>query len=525
MQMPNNKKIWRTFFTAIGGLTVALQGTVGSAQTFYSGGGWPTLHQDAGNRRNANVEVLHNSYRTWSALAGASVLTSPVTSPDGKRLYVATGLSRGQSNLYAFSIDGELLWQAEPWEDANTGIDPCAILSSPIVDTEGDVYISDCNQLFAFNADGQQKWIADLPAPRPGDWVPAGDHPVNAFTTAAFTADGHVVGITNFGDVLIVERQTGKQLNTPYRLATELSPYSEKHALPKSLLAKGLMDPDFREWTWQVIFAGNMRSANTPAVAKSGRVFLVGSSDKPGIGALFGLDIDISQTPYRVNTAFMTRIGIGSGSSPVLSPTEDRVYVSDEDGWLYAIDSQSGAIQWKVETAAAAGAAAVGHDGVIYALQEYPAPAVVAISHDGEKLWESATNHLVADLPSSFVLGEPVTVANGNPVVTRDAVLVPVTYSYRLPFSDTGIPTRSVVVALDRANGKALKEVVDLVDDSSGITAVLPDGTLINSIGSVHSSAILPLKPITDLLLPDSLSQLEAVGGIQVSIPASQHSP
>ncbi len=288
-----------------------------SAST-YSPGGWPTLHYDAGNRRSVPVDVAELNYQSWTALAGASVLTAPVTSPDGQSLYVTTGMAKGHSNLHAFDIDGELLWQSAPWSDPDTGVDGCAILSSPIVDTEGDIYLSDRNQLFAFKPNGEIKWQIPLPELQPGDWVAAGDHLVNAFTTAAFTKAGHVLGVTNFGDVMVIDRETGKQLNEPYRLPAVLAPYSETVAMPDSLLGGNIMDPQLREWAWQLIFGGSMRSANTPAVSDDGRIYVIGSSATPAIGALYGLDLNEENNALIVKEAFITEIGIGSGSSPAL---------------------------------------------------------------------------------------------------------------------------------------------------------------------------------------------------------------
>lgn len=489
--------------------------------SFYSPGGWPTLHQGPDNRRAVDVEVLEKRYRVWHALAGASVLTAPVTSPDGRQLYVTTGLAAGASNLHSFSIDGELLWQAAPWRSADEGVDACAILSSPIVDTDGDVYINDCNQLFAFRPDGSIKWILPLPAPREDDWAAAGDHPVNAFTTAAFSADGHIVGVTNFGDVLVVDRDSGNVLNEPYRLPAVLSPYSDLVTMPESLLGQDLMDPNFREWTWQLIFGGMMRSANTPAIAANDRVFIVGSSARAGIGALWGLDLVTAGDGLRVREAFSTEIGIGSGSSPALSPAQDQAYVCDEEGWFYAIDTASGEVRWKVQTDATAGAAAVGADGIIYALQDTRRP-VVAIDPSGEVLWQSDISALSRALPSSWLLGDPVGQANGNPVVTNDAVLVPVIFGYELPLLGATVPVTSHVVALDLRTGAGLSLLAPLPDDSSGITAVLPDGTLINSLGATLTSAVAPLKPLVDWLLPGDLEMLAARGGIQVALPLQE---
>ena len=122
-------------------------------------------------------------------------------------------------------------------------------------------------------------------------------------------------------------------------------------------------------------------------------------------------------------------------------------------------------------------------------------------------------------LPVSLFLGDPVATGNGNPTVTGDAVLVPVVYGYQIPMTDITVPVRSVVAAVDLKTGEAMTDVVSLPGDSSGITAVLQDGTLVSSIGDATTSAVSPLKPIMDLLLPKNLTVMDATGGIQVAIP------
>ena len=487
--------------------------------TTYAPGGWPTLHQDAGNRRSMDAVIRPRDYDYWQALAGASVLTAPVTSPDGQQIYFTTGLPAGNSNLHAYSITGTPLWQAEPWSSAREGVDACAILSSPIVDDQGDIYLSDCNQVFAFRPTGEVKWVIELPPLQPGDWVAAGDHPVNAFTTAAFTADGNLMGVTNFGDVLVIARDTGRTLNKPYRLPGVLPPYATAEPMPESVFGNGLMDPAFREWAWQLIFGGSMRSANTPAVAANGRIYVVGSAAREGLGALYALDVEPSAAGLSLKEAFVTNIGLGSGSSPALAPDERHVYVSDEEGWFYSIDARTGAMVWKVKTKAAAGAAAVGRDGTIYALQAR-APAVVAIDPQGNVLWQSDFSELIPqDLPSSLLFGEPVAAGNGNPTVVSNAVLVPVVYGYTVPVLGFTAPVRSVVAALDLETGRAVHDVVTLPGDSSGITAMLPNGTIVSSIGDALTSAVSPLQPIMNMLLPGDLEMMKSVGGIQVALP------
>lgn len=503
----------------------------GAVGGVYSPGGWATLHRGPANRKLVGRVPLAETYASWNVLAGASILTAPTMSPDGRRLYVTTGRARGSSNLHAYSIDGEWLWRSEPWTSARDGVDPCAILSSPIVDRAGDVFIGDCNQLFAFGGDGTLRWVVDLPAPRPEDWKASEALPINALTTAVFTREGDVMGVTNFGDVVVYDRATGRRLNRPMRLPGHVPSASSVSPRPESVFGEGLIDPEIREWAWQLLVGGAMPSANTPGVdLETGRIFVAATAPTVGRGALYGLDLPTREAGaegaggerhVEVEIAFATEMGPGSGSSPSLSPDARTVYVSDEHGRFYGVDARAGAIRWEVETRAASAAAAVGANGDIYALQAF-GPALIAISEAGEVRWESDLSELTAEaLPEGFWLGEPVAFGNGNPTVLGDVVVVPVVYGYETTLFGRRVPwpVLSAVVAVDAETGVGVRNLLWLEDDSTGITSVLPDGRFLNSLGTAMTSGVRPLAAVADWLLPGDLEPLLPVGGLQVSRP------
>jgi outer membrane protein assembly factor BamB len=497
--------------------------TDASAEGVYSPGGWATLHRGPANRKLVTGVRLGQYDRTWTALEGASVLTAPTTSPDGRVLYATTGRARGSANLHAFSIEGETLWQAEGWTSPESGVDPCAILSSPIVDDAGVVYIGDCNQLFAYRPDGTIAWVAALPEPQAGDWQPSETLPINALTTALFTKEGDVFGVTNFGDVVLFDRKTGQPRLPPTRLPGRLPPEASAVPMPDTVFGDGLIDPQIRTWAWQILLGGSMRSTNTPAMdIGTGRIFVAATSVNEGKGALYGLDLLSAPDGYTLEIAFATDMGLGSGSSPALSPAGDRVYVSDDEGLFYSIDAATGEIHWRVQTRATAAAAAVGANGDIYALQAF-GPALIAITRAGEIKWQSELTALAeARLPASWLLGTPAAIGNGNPTVLDDVVLVPVVYGYetqlgrRIPWA-----VESSLVAVDITTGIGARDVVKLEDDSTGITAVLPGGTIVSSLGTALTSGLAPLVRL-QWLLPGDRELLRPRGGLQVSLPAQE---
>lgn len=509
---------------ACAALGLLLAGSAGGEEpgSVYSPGGWSTLHRGPANRKLVEGVELAPAYSAWTTLEGASVLTAPTMSPDGQVLYVATGRAKGHSNLFAYSVEGERLWAAPAWTSADEGVDPCAILSSPIVDQAGDVYLGDCNQLYAFRPSGELKWVVPLPPLQAGDWRASEALPINALTTAVFTRQGLIFGVTNFGDVVLIDRETGQSRMAPMRLPGHLPSLSDVLPMPASTFGEGLVDPEIRAWAWQLLVGGAMRSANTPAVdAETGRIFVAATSVKEGLGALYGLDLVPHGQGFAAEIRFATDMGPGSGSSPALSPARDRVYVSDEKGVFYGVDARTGETHWQVQTKAASAAAAVGADGVVYTLQAF-GPALIALSPEGQVLWESDLSALAnARLPRSWLLGDPAAIGNGNPTVVGDRVLVPVIYGYETHFGRR-IPwaVESSLVAVDAATGLGVADLVELKDDSTGITAVLPTGVILNSFGTALTSGLRSLGPL-EWMLPGDRKLLQPLGGLQVSTPVA----
>lgn len=501
--------------------------TGGSSQEAVSGSpyaqtGWVTLHGDPGNRKQQLGVRAAERYDKWHALKGATVLTTPTLLPNGNAA-VTTGKAQGLANLHVLDRQGEIVWQAPEWQGSE-GIDSGAIISSPIIDAAGNIFVSDADQLWSYSSDGELRWVIDLPEVPGENPFAEGSRAMNPFVTAVFTNDGAVLGTTAFGQVVVVDRDTG-QLRAPVlQLPGTLA---KRHtALPMSptIWSGGLVDPAIHDPLYQLIMGGIVQSANTPAVdVASGRVFVAATDTEQDKGALYALDV----TPPRdgrdgsVSIAFAAQMGPGSGSSPVLSPDGATVYTCDDEGLLYAFDARTGSLKWSAPSDAAAAAVAVGENGDIYVLTN---PGVAsAFSAEGDKLWDVDMSELTEQtMPISDVYGQPTVRGNGNPTVVDGAVLFGVFYGYDVPVQNASVsvPVKSAIIEVDPATGKARRNVVFGTDTMEGLLAVAPDGRMFSTLGAMTSSSTAALAPMVNPTLLDGLEMIRPVGGLEGYLPA-----
>lgn len=492
----------------------------------FAAGTWSTLHGDATNSKYIDVTVAESYTKKWSRLEGAALTVAPSVGPNGQ-IYQTTALPLGSSNLHAFDADGNVLWNSAPWTDAN-GLDSCAGFQTPIVDKQGDLYLSDCDQLWAYRPDGSVKWVVDLPS------APAGAPfqevarpvPVNAFVTAAFTNDGSVLGVTMFGQVVVVNRHNGllraPVITLPGAIGTAVPP------APASLWTGGMLDPDIVEPLWQIAFAGSVVSANTPAVnVADGRVLVVATGAGPGDGALYALRFlpDSGQ----VVIEFATPVGAGSGSSPVLSNDREHVYVTDNDGVMYSVDSTTGEVEWTAQTTSLAQAVTTGPDGRIYIAGPRN---MMAFEQDGALVWDVEFPSLAAGLPPLPASGpyalfsQPYGAPAGPMTLTNGSLVVPfnVNYDFTIPNTTTkvGVAVASKLVALDPETGAVQRVLASEVDSAGANTPVDAINDLILAPHSGFTSATAGLAPtVNSLLQPFGMSMVPVVGGLEAFEPVT----
>jgi len=497
-----------------GGAIVGLSSA--AAQLPYADTEWRSVHQGPRNADYVPISIDRRFVKKWTALDGAATLAAPTIGPEG-HIYQTTGQGPGASNLHAFDHDGNLLWATPPWS-STADFDSCAVLQGTIIDDAGDLYVSDCNQFWAFHSNGDVKWVIDLPAPPPGAPFQDGTTttPINPFITAFFTLDGSVGGVTVFGDVVIVSRVDGSSQAPIINLPGDLAPPTTQQ-FPPSLWQGGLLDPEIIQLTFHAFFASNLECVNTPAVQPTtGRIFVTGTDVTPSLGTLYGLDFTPG-SPGQIEIATTSVIGTGSGSSPAISPDGAQIYVSDDSGTLYAFDTATGENVWSISLGAAPGSASVGPDGTIYLL----AVSLKAVTPDGTLKWDADLSGLVDEfLPEDPDFTGRFARPNGIPTVTDNALLVPYHLGYLYDFleQERPIPIYQVYVTLDRATGELLPGSAPYFARGTNEAFVVPlrDGTVIVNAGEFVSTGIALLAGMVNPLLSEGLQVIGSPGGLEV---------
>jgi outer membrane protein assembly factor BamB len=488
----------------------------------YARTGWVTLHGDPANRKLQPGVDLSQNYNKWSALQGASILAAPTILPNGN-VVVTTGVAAGGSNLHVIDRNGDIVWQAAAWS-GDTGVDSGAVLSSPIIDRAGNIYVSDGDQFWSFTHDGAVRWVSLLPEAPDNDQLRPGSRNINPFITATLTHDGSVLGVTTYGHIVVFDGATGELAAPILQIPGPLAARAATDP-PAPLWAGGFMDPEIIDPIWQVAFGGLYRTTNTPGVdSKTGRVFVAATDVEAGKGALYALDY-VPATPFssgKIRVAFTVQMGPGSGSSPTVSADGRSVYASDDAGLLYAFSTRTGKLLWSTQSNAEAASVAVDRKGNIYVLTRND--VMSSFDSAGNRRWVADVSELTQQLlPVSPVLGAPVAIGGGNPTVVNGRIVQAVVYGYNFVAQGRTIfvPVKATLVEFDPVTGKGIRNLVDTNEGTEGILNIAPDGRMYASLGAITTTSVAPLAPLINTLLPAGFKVLTPSGGFNGFTPAA----
>ena len=268
--------------------------------------GWSTIHADAANTDYSPVTGAADLTLAWQRNMGGSINVGATIDPDG-RVYVTTSATTG-CHLHALDgTTGATVWCSDL-------VDRLAVVSSPLLDADGRIFIADGTAMRAFDRDGGLLWETPI---------------VGVPLSAQFTAGGRLLFITHIGRVYVLRRETGTALLPPL----ELIPGATFDPADGLLAcARGTAD---------------CPSANTLAIDRpSGRFYFTFWA--PGAPQASVRAMRFSEDPLPALTALWSNDSLpgGSASSPVLTADGARVYVNDNVDSVHALDAGSGAIVW-----------------------------------------------------------------------------------------------------------------------------------------------------------------------------------
>jgi outer membrane protein assembly factor BamB len=499
-------------------LICAVTGTAtaqGGAPSFSNGPGyasttWATVHADSRNSDYVPLRVSPELREAWRALEGAGIWTAPSVAPDGT-LFSTTGRGLARAHLHALSPKGEILWESAPYRGPDD-LDPGAVTSAPLVGDDGDIYVGDTNQFWAFHGNGRRKWVTDVT--RLGVEGP--------FVTGIFVA-GLVGGISVHGQVVLLDRSTGA-LAVPV-LDLPGGPSPDGPGVPSWLWEPGLMDPETKARVEQILMGYHYEVTNSPAVhPESGRIYLLAGGRSLQEGLFYGIDL----VDGRLAIAFETATDPGTGTSPAISHDGSRVFAFDGDGDVLAFDAETGQVIFRSEVGGVPASPSVGPDGAVYALARER--LVKLDGRTGEILW-TRTYHEVARqmLPTvsrwwPFVVsGEPVTAIDSVVTITDGVIFTSLVLGWDLKvFGREFMHCRSTqLVALDPGNGDVLSRY-PLPDTSEGGISVGHEGQLYLDILAIQASisAGAPYR----WLLPRAMRTPPPRGGLVAFEPVSDPS-
>ncbi|WP_430333384.1 PQQ-binding-like beta-propeller repeat protein [Rhodococcus sp. ACT016] len=300
--------------TAISALLLSGCGGDSGTENVFGAGGWPGMHSDARNSDTSTVAGARSLDFSWSRPIGGPTPTRATVAANGQ-IFLTSQAEQG-CNLLSFQIEsGRKRWCNR--------IGPGAAASSPVVDAVTNVYVGEEGAMTSFNEHGQLRWRT----------------PVTGVPLAAqFTSDGKLLFITHLGQINVLDPQTGFKVAPSYDL---IPPASYTQGMNVETVPNDLgLDQCFDGGSPCPV-------ANSPALdLDSGRfvfTFWRPGAEQADLVAMryTGGDKAKIEPDWSAST-----LPGGSASSPVLSADGKTVYGNDNAGHLWAVDAQSGALEW-----------------------------------------------------------------------------------------------------------------------------------------------------------------------------------
>lgn len=316
------------------------------------GPGWSAVHADAANSDYHPGEGPPALKLLWSRSVGGMINLGPTVDGAGRVYFTSSGSG---CRLHALdSSTGKTLWCSD-------AVDKLVVASSPLIDRDGNLFVADGRVMRSFDSKGVIRWTTPI---------------IGVPLSALFTGQGDVFFITNVGMIYILDRGSGRPVLAPYPLVPNPSFDPARGAMA---CMRGLPD---------------CPSANTPAIdLATGRFFFTFWAPGTPCAGIRAMRLTAGPNPELVAEWTNDSLPGGSASSPDISADGKRLYLTDNDGGLHALDAQTGQILWSFPLGyAAGGSVSTSPEGLIIPAGGAKA-ALMAVRDAGDRaelLWREA---------------------------------------------------------------------------------------------------------------------------------------
>ena len=291
-----------------------------------SGVSYVGVHANRENNDFVDCQTAPAYELEWHSLKGHGVGQPNTFSPDGSVTYLtSTHPEPNGCTIHAVSVeDGSVRW-CRSYADA--------VWSTVEVDEDGNLYFTAVAKMISLDPDGNLRW--ELSGLESGD----GQETQGIFGLH-FHPDGHVVTVTNDGDVILVRRSDGAVLSSlsipkvygfvpPEALNLNIDILAVLPSYISDDLASFAYQNGSDEIFGSFLGAGGNFSDNTVGIAPNGDIYVIGGGEDPDHGALVQIRVEGSaEAPHLTAGWYMNTIG-GSAATPSISPDGKFVHVND----------------------------------------------------------------------------------------------------------------------------------------------------------------------------------------------------
>lgn len=433
---------------------------------------------------------LNNSDQLWIATAPEQELAWVAE----QQLYIPEGPTlddRGQiyfSPLYPpedvslVVLDpatGKRLWSL-PHKGDNKGAGAPLILDTPGEASAQTIYHATFHWAWAVTPEGRILWHQPTGLQYTGVDVP------HAWGVNYLPQHDALTVVTGNGEIAVLDRITGAQrLATPFTLPGEAAAETARHMPSDWVLERGdrLAEQHFGKMPVEgglftsmvrVIYGAGSEVSNFYAVdPNSGRLYVAATApdevdgDLDGVsanGALYALELAEAGDKQSLVIAARYDFDGGTGSTPTVSNDGQRLYLTDENGNVMALDRDLREI-WRINVGeqVAASVAVSADNSELY----------VVTRKDIFKLWDRGNHAEQAWTAELDVFPEHINVNTLTPTITANGIAVAIGASREL--GDNSLLLENGFGLLDRDTGK-VRGYVQGVEEGIAVTVVAPDG-------------------------------------------------